>query len=475
MGTHVTEESWFGRLGKAFAGILFGGLLTVVSVPILFWNEGRAVRTAKGLKEGAKVVVEIQPDAVDPANDGKFVHVSGDVQTNDVLRDDDFAIEYNGIRLERHVEMYQWNENKQTTKEKKLGGGTRTTTTYTYEKDWFPERIDSSGFDEAHSHQNPTEFVFADRTYQAKNVSLGQFRLPDSLIAMISGEDALELDPSNVPDAFKDRSVIRRDGPDGASRIYLFAHPLPVSATAPTDAAEATVDESAELALTPPAQSLPAEETLPAEPDRPETDATANAPPISSSPPSDTASAPPSSPSGDPGVPATETPQIGDVRLWFTATPVQTVSLLSQQTGESFRPFETHYDTTINVLKVGVFSAAEMIAQEEAANRILTWLLRAGGSMMMFFGLMLLLRPLVVLSDVLPLAGSLVGFGTAIVAGLLTIAGAMTVIGIAWVFYRPVLGISLLVVAIAAVYLIFRRGRSKRARQRDTLTHADLA
>ncbi|WP_372897510.1 TMEM43 family protein [Stieleria sp.] len=460
MGTRVTEESWFGRLGKAFAGILFGGLLTVVSVPVLFWNEGRAVRTAKGLKEGAKVVVEIQPDAVDPANDGKFVHVSGDVQTNDVLRDDDFAIEYNGIRLERHVEMYQWNENKQTTKEKKLGGGTRTTTTYTYEKDWFPERIDSSGFDEAHSHQNPTEFVFADRTYQAKNVSLGQFRLPDSLIAMISGEDALELDPANVPDAFKDRSIIRRDGPDGASRIYLFAHPLPVSASAqdpvPTDAVKATVDESAELALTPPAQSLPdeqaqaAEPALPTEPDRPETDATANSPP-------------------------TDTPQIGDVRLWFTATPVQTVSLLSQQTGESFQPFETHYDTTINVLKVGVFSAAEMIAQEEAANRILTWLLRAGGSMMMFFGLMLLLRPLVVLSDVLPLAGSLVGFGTAIVAGLLTIAGAMTVIGIAWVFYRPVLGISLLVVAIAAVYLIFRRGRSKRAQQRDTLTHADLA
>ncbi|PAY21560.1 hypothetical protein CKO51_00375 [Rhodopirellula sp. SM50] len=458
MGTRVTEESWFGRLGKAFAGILFGGLLTIVSVPVLFWNEGRAVRTAKGLKEGAKVVVEIQPDSVDPANDGKFVHVSGDVQTIDVLRDDDFAIEYNGIRLTRHVEMYQWNENEQTTKEKKLGGGTRTTTTYTYEKDWFPERIDSSGFDEAHSHQNPTEFVFADRTYQAKNVSLGQFRLPDSLIAMISGEDALELTPSNVPDAFKDRSIIRNDGPSGASRIYLFANSLPGKTPDQTVAAEAAVDESAELALTPPAQSLPVDTKSP------ETDATDGAPPTG------TTSTP-----GEPGLRAIETPQIGDVRLWFTATPVQTVSLLSQQTGESFQPFETHYDTTINVLKVGVLSAAEMIAQEEAANRILTWLLRAGGSMMMFFGLMLLLRPLVVLSDVLPLAGSLVGFGTAIVAGLLTIAGAMTVIGIAWVFYRPVLGISLLVVAVAAVYLIFRRGRSKRGQQRDTLTHADLA
>ncbi|QDV47802.1 hypothetical protein Enr13x_77140 [Stieleria neptunia] len=461
MGTHVTEESWFGRLGKAFVGILFGGLLTIVSVPVLFWNEGRAVRTAKGLKEGAKVVVEIQPDSVDPANDGKFVHVSGDVQTSDVLRDDDFAIEYNGIRLTRHVEMYQWNENEQTKKDKKLGGGTRTTTTYTYEKDWYPGRIDSSEFDEAASHQNPTEFVFADRTYQAKNVSLGRFRLPDSLIAMIGGEDALELDAANVPEAFKDRSIIRNDGPNGASRIYLFANPLSDTAPDQTVAAEAAVDESVELALTPPAQSLPVETKSP------ETDATDGPPP--------TGTASPPAQSGNPGLRAIETPQIGDVRLWFTATPVQTVSLLSQQTGESFQPFETHYNTTINVLKVGVISAAEMIAQEEAANRMLTWFLRAAGSMMMFFGLMLLLRPLVVLADVLPLAGSLVGFGTAIVAGLLTIAGAMTVIGIAWVFYRPVLGISLLVVAVAAVYLIFRRGRSKRGQQRDTLTHADLA
>jgi hypothetical protein len=61
------------------------------------------------------------------------------------------------------------------------------------------------------------------------------------------------------------------------------------------------------------------------------------------------------------------------------------------------------------VLKVGTASAVEMIADAEATNRMITWLLRGGGALIMFIGFSLLLRPLVVLADVLPLAGSLVG------------------------------------------------------------------
>ena len=40
------------------------------------WNEGRAVRTAESLEEGAGAVVSVPADAVDPGNEGKLVHVS---------------------------------------------------------------------------------------------------------------------------------------------------------------------------------------------------------------------------------------------------------------------------------------------------------------------------------------------------------------------------------------------------------------
>ena len=51
--TEVTNTSWFQRIGQAFAGVLVGFLLIPVSIVVLFWNEGRAIKTARGLDEGA--------------------------------------------------------------------------------------------------------------------------------------------------------------------------------------------------------------------------------------------------------------------------------------------------------------------------------------------------------------------------------------------------------------------------------------
>ena len=444
MGTYVTEESWFSRIGGAFKGILVGGLLTVVSVPILFWNEGRAVRTAKGLKEGAKVVVDIQPDKVDPANDGKFVHTGGETTTDEVLRDEEFKVEYNGVRLVRHVEMFQWHEDVERKKKKKLGGGTRTTTTYSYHKDWASRVISSSDFDEASTHVNPSDMLFSGQSQQAKTVMLGEFRLSSSLIGMIGGSEKLELSEANIPERVAGATNIRHDGPGGAARLYV---------------SRASVGSATPNALL--EQPEP-----PVNADRPEL-IDIEAQQQDTTPVNAVAQASSSQ--------ETTEPQIGDVRVWFTATPVTTVSLLSQQSGDSFQPYETEFNTTINVLREGTFTADEMIKQQEAANRTLTWILRFAGTAVMFVGLMLVFRPLAVLADVLPFAGTLVGFGSAIVAGLLTIAGSMTVIGIAWVFYRPVLGVTLLAIAGVAIFFVFRRKSGGNKDEPETLTRMDLA
>jgi len=51
--TEVTNTSWFARVGQAIVGVLIGLVAIVVSIGLLFWNEGRAIRTAQGLSEGA--------------------------------------------------------------------------------------------------------------------------------------------------------------------------------------------------------------------------------------------------------------------------------------------------------------------------------------------------------------------------------------------------------------------------------------
>ena len=48
----VSTDSWFSRIGKSISGVLIGIVLFLVAFPLLWWNEGRAVKTANGLKQG---------------------------------------------------------------------------------------------------------------------------------------------------------------------------------------------------------------------------------------------------------------------------------------------------------------------------------------------------------------------------------------------------------------------------------------
>ena len=99
----VTTESWGSRLGGSIKGVAIGGVLFLAGIPLLFWNEGRAVKTAKALEEGASVCVKLpNADTVDATMDGKLVHVTGTAITDDVLTDDLFSgLSTKAIRLTR--------------------------------------------------------------------------------------------------------------------------------------------------------------------------------------------------------------------------------------------------------------------------------------------------------------------------------------------------------------------------------------
>ena len=90
--TEVTSTSWLRRLGQSFGGVILGFALIIGSGILLFWNEGRAVTTANSLKEGAAAVVNVAADKIDPANDKKLVHMTGDAKAAGPVVDPDFGI-----------------------------------------------------------------------------------------------------------------------------------------------------------------------------------------------------------------------------------------------------------------------------------------------------------------------------------------------------------------------------------------------
>ena len=196
--TESSSQSIFGRLGDAIKGVLVGLILIPVSIILLFWNEGRAVKTETSLKQGASAVVSITPDSVKPANEGQLVHLSGEATTGDLVGDARFGVSQNAIRLTRTVEMFQWQEEKKSETQKKLGGGTETQTTYSYTKKWSAKPIRSSEFKHPEDHQNPDSMIGEPLATVAIHVTLGQFNLPPAIIALMHGDQPVALTDADV-------------------------------------------------------------------------------------------------------------------------------------------------------------------------------------------------------------------------------------------------------------------------------------
>lgn len=180
--TEVTSQNWFSRIGESIKGILFGIIVIPLTIVLLWWNEGRAVTTANSLKEGAAAVVNISPDKVDPANDKKLVHVTGDVKATGMVEDTHYGISVPALRIVRTEEIYQWVENQKTEKKQNVGGSEETTTTYTYEKKWVDAPVDSSEFKKPEGHTNKGDFIPSNENISAQKVTLGAFNVPEDFV-----------------------------------------------------------------------------------------------------------------------------------------------------------------------------------------------------------------------------------------------------------------------------------------------------
>ena len=421
--TEITTLSWLDRIKQAIVGVAIGLLLFAVSFPVLFINEGRAVKTAKSLAEGRGAVISIDAGTVDPANDGQLVHVTGMAETHDVLTDDIFGVTTEGLSLIRTVEMFQWEEHSETKTKKKLGGGEEQVTTYSYSKSWSPNVIDSSSFKETQTPANPSTLPFENTTAIAGNVSLGAFALNAQQVNRITGEQPVKLTSSDMaalPANLK-RTTVIHDG--------QFYYRPQLEAAKPA-ASVGVVDGNGVNDVDSPASVSTSDATSLAAPDS--VDLTAALPPVSST-------------------------AIGDVRVSFSYIPEGPVSVIAAQQSDRFTGYQTQVGRTLDMLSMGEMTADAMFGAAESGNRVLTWILRAVGAFLMFLGIVLVLRPLSVMGDVLPIIGSIIGFGTSIIAAVVTFSLSLTTIAIAWVFYRPLIGIPLLVVAVGSLVFMFTR------------------
>ena len=113
------------------------------------------------------------------------------------------------------------------------------------------------------------------------------------------------------------------------------------------------------------------------------------------------------------------------------------------------------------MLAVGTKSAVAMFQQREQTNRLIKWGIRLGGFVVMVIGFSLIFRPLSVLGDVVPFIGNIIGAGTFVISLVLAAVISIVVIAIAWLFYRPLIGIGLIVAGAGGILLLKRLGKKK--------------
>jgi hypothetical protein len=363
--TRITTESLPSRFGKSLSGVLGGIALFIVALVLLFWNEGRAVKTAKGLAEGESSVVHLESiDPVDEATRNALVHLTGQATSGETLRDDFFAIEVPALKLRRTVEMLQWRENSESKTRTKLGGGTETVTTFTYEKVWSDTLIDSSQFDNKTDYVNPRSMPLESREAAVSEVRLGAYRLGPGLVSQLNRFEEIAPPPT-----------------------------LPEGHVAQGGAIYRSTNSAA--------------------------------------------------------------PKIGDLRITFKAAMPGEISVVARNANGLLDGYRTKTDTTIEMLEYGIKDHAAMFQAAKQANKMLTFGLRILGIILLFIGVKSVLGPISVVLDVLPFLGSLSRMGTTLIALVVSLPVAIVTIAIAWLSYRPLIGISLIVAAVAVgVFLI---------------------
>jgi hypothetical protein len=361
----VSRQGYFSRLANSFAGILIGFVLAVGAIPLLWWNEGRAVVVQRALDEATRLVVDIEADRVDPSNNGKLVHVSGDAVSRNAIRDGDLGLVFNDVIIvSRTVEMFQWIEDKDTKTIDEIGGGQRTQTTYSYRRGWSEDWKNSEQFRNPTGHANPA-MPLKSQKWTASGTTLGAFTLERDFLQKLRRGPPTQ--PDKIPDGWK---------PAGEG-LYRGDNP--------------------------------------------------------------------------------SSPKLGDLRVRYDVKPSPApVSILARQMGTGFETYEMPNGVQIKLFSDGLHSADEMIKKRRQTEKMITWSVRAAGMLLMWLGFCLIMGPLRALANILPFLADVAGLAIGIVAAALALPIGLGTVGIAWLFYRPIIGIAVLAIGIVLGWLLVR-------------------
>ena len=413
--------------GGPFDGLLPGLIITIGSSALQWYNEGRAVRDARMLSDAKKSVVELDANATfDAQNNGKLVHITGQIFTEKGLTDPEHGLHrQDALQLIKTAEAYQWKEQKSETRTRVNDQQVRVEVQYQYYKDWTKRHADSNRFENPQGHYNNYPNYQLGRTKMTVNdarLSNG-LHVRSDLVEQIGSRDHILSLSSESYSQYHSKPISLERGQS------LF-HNKDAAIVAPQNVLYYPMTQKPIDLL---AWEGPSNKLLKA------------------------------SSMNDEIVLITRMPQpmVGDVRVsWEEITaPPDGVSILAMQQGGELVPWVHNADQghKIYTLFPGKHNAESMIRQLVSKNKTITKFLRIGGWIGSFFGFNLILSCIPALVHLIPfglgnLLRPLASIASATIALSASIGLSAAVIAVAWLRFRPLVASVLLIVSGAGFF-----------------------
>lgn len=141
--------------------------------------------------------------------------------------------------------------------------------------------------------------------------------------------------------------------------------------------------------------------------------------------------------------------------------PAHEVTVVAVVDGVGFKPFKAKNGYTLEKLVMGRKTMDQFFEDEQETNTFNTWAYRVLGIVMVIGAMKLIFGFVVTLTRIVPFLSTIVGWGVGVICTVLGVVWSLLVIAVAWLFYRPIVGIALLAIAGVLVWIFALGGKNK--------------
>ena len=336
-------------------GILVGIIFILAGIFLLWFNEGRTVKTKAAIMEAEGEYIDVSSETIDKNNEGKLIATNGKLEVSyDGATDTTFDIHVAKPKLKRTVEMYQW---KETCEDNNGNEVCR------YSMVWDDEIINSNAFEDA-THNNPSSMPYSSESFTADGSKIGDFSLDRELLNQLSTDKKINL---------KDTAKTTNMGLTTDGTYYTNVQ--------------------------------------------------------------------------------NGTPKVGDIRISFSYSDATNVSVLAVQNNNGFSKFTSKKGYSIYELEEGTLTGKQILQKLSDENNMTKWIFRLMGTIFIIGGFAAIISPLQRLANFIPFFGTVFGWVTGFATFILGLALSLIVIALAWLRYRPVLSIGLLIGVLIVIIL----------------------